>query len=125
MKRQYLLLLAGVGFISLAATLDLANLFHYADQPVPLYIMRDNTPEDNLITDEAATLGRVLFYDTQLSVDNTISCGSCHQQQFAFSDTAVASIGVNGTTARHSMRLVNARFSNEVRFFWNERAATL
>ncbi|MFX7858343.1 cytochrome-c peroxidase, partial [Acinetobacter baumannii] len=40
-------------------------------------------------------------------------------------DNAVASTGVNGTTGRHSMRLVNARFGNEMKFFWDERAANL
>ncbi|NBY24140.1 MAG: cytochrome-c peroxidase, partial [Chitinophagaceae bacterium] len=67
-----------------------------------------------------------LFYDKQLSINNTVSCGSCHIQKFAFGDTALASLGVeNGRTARHSMRLINARFSNEEKFFWDERANTL
>jgi cytochrome c peroxidase len=67
-----------------------------------------------------------LFYDKSLSVNNTISCASCHKQAFAFSDTALVSKGVEGgVTVRHSMRLVNARFSNEPKFFWNERAASL
>jgi len=34
----------------------------------------DNMPEDNPTTDEGATLGRVLFYDTHLSVNGTIAC---------------------------------------------------
>jgi cytochrome c peroxidase len=68
----------------------------------------------------------VLFYDKKLSIDNTISCASCHKQAFAFSDTALTSRGVEGAfTARHSMRLVNARFGVERKFFWDERAATL
>ena len=70
-------------------------------------------------------MGRVLFYDKNLSANNTISCSSCHQQANAFGDTNVASIGVNGTTGRHAMRLINARFANENKFFWDERAASL
>lgn len=97
---------------------------NYAAQPVPTYITRDNTG-GNVITNAKATLGRVLFYDKHLSTNNTISCASCHLQQFAFSDTASASVGVNGTTGRHAMRLVNSRFSNEVKFFWDERASSL
>jgi len=50
---------------------------------------------------------------------------SCHQQAHGFSDLPIASTGVNGTTDRHSMRLINARFAEESRFFWDERAATL
>jgi hypothetical protein len=89
--------------------LDLNNLANYANQQVPPYIAKDNTPANNPLTDAGATLGRVLFYDKKLSVDNTIACASCHLQQHAFGDPAQASSGVNGTTGRHSMRLINAR----------------
>ena len=105
-------------------TIDLSNLENYANQLIPSYITKDNTGS-NLITDKGATLGRVLFYDKNLSANNTISCASCHRQELAFSDNEVASIGVNGLTGRHSMRLVNARFGSEARFFWDERASTL
>ncbi|QBN17548.1 cytochrome-c peroxidase [Flavobacterium nackdongense] len=104
--------------------IDLNNLANYANQTIPAYITKDNTV-GNPITDKGATLGRVLFYDTNLSSNNTISCSSCHIQANAFGDVAIASIGVNGTTTRHSMRLANSRFSNEAKFFWDERAATL
>lgn len=104
--------------------IDFSNLENYENQTVPNYITRDNT-NGNIITDEGATLGRVLFYDKNLSVDNTIACASCHKQTFAFSDDAAISDGVNGVTGRHSMRLVNARFSSEVNFFWDERANSL
>lgn len=105
--------------------IDLANLANYANQSKPAYITKDNSA-GNSINNAKATLGRVLFYDKQLSINNTVSCGSCHIQKFAFGDTALASLGVdNGRTGRHSMRLINARFSNEEKFFWDERAATL
>lgn len=104
--------------------IDLDNLADYEGQTKPAYILQDNT-NTNPITNEGATLGRVLFYDVNLSVDNNISCGHCHKQAFAFGDTALASSGVNGVTGRHSMRLVNSRFSLEQRFFWDERAINL
>lgn len=101
------------------------SLANYANQGKPNYIVKDNTTT-NTISDAKVTIGRVLFYDKNLSVDNSISCASCHKQVFAFGDTAIASKGVaGGFTARHSMRLVNARFSVERKFFWDERAATL
>ncbi|MFZ5629509.1 MAG: cytochrome-c peroxidase [Spirochaetota bacterium] len=102
---------------------DLNNLQNYANQAVPAYIRKFN--DTNFITNGGATLGRVLFYDKRLSSNDTVSCASCHQQQHAFSDTAVVSQGVNGTTGRHSMRLVNARFALETKFFWDERAQSL
>lgn len=107
--------------------IDPNNLANYANQPRPAYLnpVKDNTG-GNTITNAKATLGRVLFYDKNLSVDNTVACASCHKQQFAFSDTAIASKGVQGgVTGRHAMRLINARFAVETKFFWDERAATL
>ncbi len=86
----------------------------------------DNTPSDNLITDAGATLGRVLFYDTQLSANGTVACASCHKQELGFSDDAQLSVGFDGGfTRRHSMSLINARWYGRGRFFWDERATTL
>ena len=34
---------------------------------------------------DLATLGRVLFYDTNLSKDGSVSCASCHKQKLGFS----------------------------------------
>lgn len=105
-------------------SIDLNNLANYANQTIPNYITKDNS-NLNPITDKGATLGRVLFYDTNLSSNNTTSCATCHKQEIAFTDTNIASSGANGLTGRHSMRLVNSRFSNEIKFFWDERAASL
>jgi cytochrome c peroxidase len=95
--------------------------------PLPTSINgTDNTPVDNPTTDHGATLGRVLFYDKQLSANGTISCASCHQAANGFSDPSALSIGfAGGTTGRHSMTLVNSRWYQRGRFFWDERAATL
>lgn len=105
-------------------TIDPENLYNYAQQGIPNYITKDNT-RGNPISDLGATLGRVLFYDVNLSIDNTVSCASCHQQNVAFGDKEAVSTGVRGQTGRHAMRLVNSRFSDETRFFWDERANSL
>lgn len=118
---------------NLETPVDLSSYFsvefdalpNYANQDIPNYITKDNTPAANPITDEGAILGRVLFYDTNLSSDNTVACASCHVQSEAFGDADIASVGINGTTGRHSMRLVNNRFANGNEFFWDKRAATL
>lgn len=108
-----------------AGVIDFDNLDNYAAQSIPSYITKDNTT-NNRISDKGATLGRILFYDKELSIDRSLSCGSCHNQANAFSDTKLQSDGVNGgLTGRHSMRLINARFSTEANFFWDERANTL
>ncbi|MGE3800174.1 MAG: cytochrome-c peroxidase, partial [Candidatus Kapaibacterium sp.] len=103
---------------------------HYTQNspgPLPTSIQGlDNTPADNPVTDHGATLGRVLFYDKHLSANGTVACASCHQQSAGFSDPQVLSKGFNGgETRRHSMTLVNARYYQRGRFFWDERAATL
>lgn len=104
--------------------IDLENLADYANQDVPNYITKLNDG-GNPITDEGATLGRVLFYDVALSIDDTVSCASCHSQSHGFSDSDIQSEGVqNGLTGRHSMRLINTQFADEDNFFWDERAAS-
>lgn len=125
MKRTLLVLLPLVAVAMTAATLDLANLDNYGNQTKPAYIQKNNAPANGAPEDKAATLGRILFYDKNLSVNNTVSCGSCHKQQLAFGDTASASEGAQGKTERHAMRLVNVRFAAETHFFWDERATSL
>lgn len=86
----------------------------------------DITRSDNPITNAGASLGRVLFYDTQLSANNRVACGSCHTQKFGFADAQQFSEGFAGKlTKRHAMALTNARFYRRGRYFWDERAATL
>ena len=106
--------------------------FNYANILLPDFFFdndvrdEDNTPNNNATTDNGATLGRVLFYDKNLSMNNTVSCASCHIQENGFSDPNALSTGFNGElTSRNSMGLANARFYENGRFFWDERAATL
>ena len=103
--------------------------YHYADIDLPAHFKTraarrfDNTPADNRVTDIGATLGRVLFYDTRLSVNNTIACGSCHEQSRAFTDPQRFSKGFEGQLGdRNAMSLVDLRYYPRGRFFWDERA---
>lgn len=110
------------------ASLNLPSHFTTnAGGPLPTSINgTDNTPTTNPITNDGATLGRVLFYDKKLSANGTIACASCHKQDKGFSDDAILSLGFNsGTTGRHSMTLINSRFYQRGRYFWDERAPTL
>jgi cytochrome c peroxidase len=96
---------------------------HFTTAPARRF---DNTPPDNPSTDAGAALGRVLFYDTRLSANNTVSCGSCHVQANGFADPNGVSRGfAGGHTDRHAMNLVNLRFHPRARFFWDERAGNL
>ena len=118
--------------VAAALNLNLSQLPNYASPAWPVHydpnlLTQDNTPAGNPVTDRGATLGRVLFHDTQLSINNTISCASCHQSVSAFSDPAQLSLGFNGSdrTGAHSMRLGNARFYRPGLAFWDRRAASL
>ena len=80
--------------------------FNYSDIELPAHFNAppvagaDNTPPENEITDEIATLGRVLFYDKRLSANNTTSCASCHLQENGFSDPGQFSTGFEGGLCR-------------------------
>jgi len=111
---------------------DLGQSYDYDGVVLPAYYTSgpvaeaDNTPASNPITDPGATLGRVLFFDRRLSVNNTVSCGSCHQQVNGFADPRPRSAGFRGgRTARHSMGLTNVRYFFGGRMFWDERAFSL
>jgi len=98
--------------------------FDYSSS-APDHITRDNRLDMD-VDDRKATLGRVLFYDKQLSLNNSIACGSCHIQSHAFGDTSQQSVGLDGgLTSRQSMRLVNTRFAALPAMFWDRRAINL
>ena len=113
-------------------TLNLpATPYRYANVKLPAHFTQpgrnhDNTPPNNPLSDDGATLGRVLFYDTRLSANNTTSCASCHVQAHAFADPKPFSKGFHGAlTDRRAMPLVNVRYYQRARFFWDERAGNL
>jgi cytochrome c peroxidase len=105
--------------------------YNYANVNYPAHIQAaiealDNTPTDNVLTDEGATLGRVLFFDNNLSQNNRIACASCHNSQAGFSDDRALSRGFEGgDTRRHSMTTLNTRLYQSGKFFWDERANSL
>ncbi len=82
-------------------------------------------PADNQLTTQGVELGRMLFYDKQLSVDNSISCASCHKQANAFSDPNALSKGVQSQLGkRNSMSIVNLVFQDSI-FFWDGKAKNI
>jgi cytochrome c peroxidase len=91
-------------------TLDLPNTFSLNQVPN--------------FTNEGATLGRVLFYDRKLSVNNKVACSSCHHQELAFSDGNAKSEGfTDQKTRRNAMTIINT--INEETFFWDSRSTDL
>lgn len=81
---------------------------------------------DNKVTKAGLELGRFLFYDKLLSDNNTISCGSCHNQALAFTDNGKKFS--TGTTEdkvgnRNAMPTFNLMWFDSL--FWDSRAARL
>ena len=112
-------------------SLDLEALDNYANPALPVYYDNtvddiDNTPNNDPVNDAIATLGRVLFYDVALSVNDTTSCATCHQQSIGFDDDERLSTGFNdGQTGAHAMRLANVRYFAPGDMFWDKRADDL
>ena len=80
---------------------------------VPKGFPEVNIPNDNQLTIERINLGKKLFYDPILSRDSSISCNSCHLQEFAFTDANKTSIGIEGRPGkRNAMSLANVAYAN-------------
>ena len=74
--------------------------------PVPF------VPEDNPMTVEKVELGRHLFFDRRLSLNEQQSCGDCHQQHLAFSDGAGRAEGSTGEIhPRNASGLTNVMYN--------------
>lgn len=114
--------------------LNLPPQFESYKVDLPHYLSTSLTPFQ--VNDAKATLGRVLFYDKNLSKNRTVSCASCHSQELAFADNKAFSEGFDGElTERNSLALgsvvnFSAYYGSEqnpfgIRFFWDERAGTV
>ena len=85
---------------------------------------RPNLPPDNPLTEQGVELGRRLFFDPRLSINNSQSCASCHDPARAFSEARETSIGAEGRVGtRNAMPLFNLAWKNS--FFWDGRAPSL
>jgi cytochrome c peroxidase len=78
---------------------------------LPSHFPTPRVPEDNPMTLPKIELGRRLFYDTRLSLNETQSCASCHVQELAFTDGRAQGLGSTGELhPRSPMALVNVAF---------------
>ncbi len=98
------------------------------DENWPIGIPRDIwemlIPEENPMTPEKVALGEKLFFDTRLSVDDTVSCATCHDPKHAFAEPKPVAEGVQGKKgARNTPTILNSMFNEEQ--FWDGRAKTL
>lgn len=78
---------------------------------LPSEVPAPTVPDDNPMTIAKIELGRRLFYDQRLSIDETLSCASCHRQERGFSDGRARPVGVHAVSGvRNAMGLTNVAY---------------
>lgn len=103
-----------IAMIGIAAALFLNRGADYVWQ-LPANLPVPKVPFDNPMSVTKVELGRRLFYDTRLSGNGTMSCGSCHLQGLAFTDGKARSVGVTGEVhPRGAMSLVNSAYASRL-----------
>lgn len=91
---------------------------------LPPGILEPIIPEDNPLSVEKVALGKTLYFDKRLSVDNTISCAACHDPRFGFADGKKVAEGIQQKKgARNSPTTLNTAFLETQ--FWDGRAPSL
>ena len=91
---------------------------------IPPFFPPMDIPAHNPLTEEGVALGRLLFWEKTLSLDSSMSCGSCHLPENSFADPNQFSTGVTGELGgRNAMAIVNTGWARD--YFWDGRAPTL
>lgn len=91
---------------------------------VPLGLPPVPVPEDNPVTPEKVALGKMLYFDTRLSKDDTVSCASCHDPALGWTDQSATSTGIGGEVGgANAPTVINAAYATSQ--FWDGRAASL
>lgn len=113
MSRSVLLLVAACALFATSAVADTPYVLD-----LPRGFPAPNVPADNPLTWEKVELGRLLFYDTRLSGNQTYACATCHQQALAFTDGRPQAIGSTGEShPRGAMSLANVAYAGTLA--WN------
>lgn len=91
---------------------------------VPAGLPKVSVPEANPMTPAKVALGKQLYFDPRLSVDNTVSCASCHDPAKGWSNGEANAAGVRGQRGdRSSPTVLNTAY--QVFQFWDGRSGSL
>ncbi len=101
-----------------------ANLIEFVEKP-PLGLPKVPFPEDNPVTDEKIALGRKLFFDRRLSINDTFSCAICHIPEQGFTNNEIeTAVGVEGRSGkRNAPTIYNSAYMQKL--FHDGREETL
>ncbi len=107
-----------IGWIGLIGAVVLPFFFVRCKSSVTEFsISNIPAPTDNPMSAEKIALGRALFFDKRLSIDESISCATCHNPAFAFTDQKKVSTGVEGRMVqRNAPSLLNSAFLKTAMF---------
>jgi cytochrome c peroxidase len=79
-----------------------ADLMQVLSEP-PLGLPPVPVPVDNPVTAEKVQLGRKLFYDRRMSLNNTFSCAMCHIPEQGFTNNEMSlAVGIEGRSVRRN-----------------------
>jgi len=79
-----------------------ADLLVFVDNPM-LGLPEVTQPADNLITKEKVDLGRLLFFDRRLSLNDTFSCAICHIPEQGFTSNEITTaVGLEGRSVKRN-----------------------
>ncbi len=126
MRKSTLLAACSVAVLSLALSLMIDKGEAASDDaPPPLAALPPvPVPADQPLTEDRVELGRLLFFDSRLSGDASISCADCHDPKKGWGDGGDLSRGYPGTVHwRNSQTIVNSAYLDA--WFWTSSAATL
>lgn len=94
------------------------------EMKIPAGLPALSVPPDNPLTEAGVELGKQLFFDKRLSVDNALSCASCHDPSRGWSNGKAFALGVGGKLGdRNVPSIVNVTYSTFL--FWDGRASGL
>ena len=116
----------GVSLAKLLVTTLLGTVLAYGQQydSALSWDKAMKVPASNPLNTAKVALGKRLFSDTRLSVDEWLSCASCHDPAHAFSDARRVSVGVLGQRGKRHAPTLLGRGLGESQF-WDGRVATL
>ncbi|QEG23045.1 cytochrome-c peroxidase [Mariniblastus fucicola] len=121
------------GTTTTPAATDVDSNAGYNPAPMVEYVEVDmgpvlppmKVPKDNPLTPEKIELGELLFFDTALSADNSMSCATCHDPELGWGNGEKIAEGASGVRGkRNVLSILNVGFYSK-HLFWDGRVRTL
>ncbi|PON17023.1 cytochrome-c peroxidase [Candidatus Entotheonella serta] len=121
MIKKTIAMISGIGIFMLALT-----TMSHTQTPAPLAALPEvPVPEDAPLTPDRVELGKLLYFDSRLSGDGSISCADCHDPKQGWGDGGDLSRGYPGTMHwRNSQTIVNSAYLTKG-WFWTSSSPSL